>query len=69
MPKGGMYLWCHLPPGCDAADLAQKALKQKIILAPGNVFSLAGSATEFMRFNVSQCDDQRLFEVLKELTG
>ncbi|MBL4784147.1 MAG: PLP-dependent aminotransferase family protein [Cohaesibacteraceae bacterium] len=69
IPKGGMYLWCHLPAGCDAADLAQKALKQKIILAPGNVFSLAGSATEFMRFNVSQCDDQRLFEVLEELIG
>jgi len=33
-------------------------------LAPGNAFSLSQSATNFMRFNVSQTLDPRVFEVL-----
>ncbi|MCY1237985.1 hypothetical protein D9M72_507030 [compost metagenome] len=59
-----MFLWCCLPDGVDAADVAQKALQQEIVLAPGNVFSHAGTANGFMRFNVSQCEDERLFKIL-----
>ncbi|WP_176907502.1 PLP-dependent aminotransferase family protein [Sinorhizobium sp. NFACC03] len=63
-PQAGMFLWCCLPDGVDAADVAQKALQQEIVLAPGNVFSHAGTANGFMRFNVSQCEDERLFKIL-----
>lgn len=63
-PQAGMFLWCRLPDGIDAAEVAQKSLQQEIVLAPGNVFSHAGTANGFMRFNVSQCEDARLFKVL-----
>ncbi|MEI2298627.1 PLP-dependent aminotransferase family protein [Ensifer sp. MJa1] len=63
-PQAGMFLWCSLPARIDAAEMAQRALQQEIVLAPGNVFSHAGTANSFMRFNVSQCDDERLFRVL-----
>lgn len=63
-PQAGMFLWCRLPESIDAAEVAQKALQQEIVLAPGNVFSRAGTANGFLRFNVSQCDDARLFKVL-----
>ena len=63
-PQAGMFLWSRLPEGIDAADMAREALAEGIVLAPGNVFSLSQSATGFMRFNVSQCLDDRLFEVL-----
>ena len=63
-PQAGMFLWCRLPESIDAAEVAQKALQQEIVLAPGNVFSHAGTANGFLRFNVSQCDDARLFKVL-----
>ncbi len=63
-PQAGMFLWCRLPESIDAAEVAQKALQQEIVLAPGNVFSRAGTANGFLRFNVSQCDDERLFKVL-----
>jgi hypothetical protein len=33
---------------------------------PGNAFSVAQSATNFMRFNVSQTLDDRIFAVLRE---
>ena len=66
-PRGGLFLWCKLPDGADAADLAQRALAKDIVLAPGNVFSLSQSAAHYMRFNVAQCPDPRLFETLAGL--
>lgn len=63
-PQAGMFLWCHLPDGLDAADVARAALKDGVVLAPGNAFSLSQSAPGFMRFNVSQMSDDRVFEVL-----
>lgn len=47
MPRGGFYLWCHLPDGCDTADVARAS---------------------FMRFNVAQCDDPIVMEVLERAT-
>ena len=64
-PEAGMFLWCRLPKGTDAADLAKAALAENIVLAPGNVFSLSQSAQGFMRFNVSQSQDKRLFDFLR----
>jgi DNA-binding transcriptional MocR family regulator len=64
-PRSGMFLWCALPEGVDAGDLAQKALAQDVLLAPGNVFSLSRSATGFMRVNVSQCADPATFEAMR----
>ncbi|MDO8884584.1 MAG: PLP-dependent aminotransferase family protein [Pseudotabrizicola sp.] len=63
MPRGGFYLWCRLPEGRDAADIARAALKQNVVLAPGNIFSPAQTAAQYMRFNVTQMP-QRAWEVL-----
>ena len=64
-PRGGMFLWCALPAGLDAAVIARQLLAQDIVLAPGNVYSLSQGASGFMRFNVAQSDDQRLFVALE----
>lgn len=66
-PQGGMFLWCRLPDGVDAAELARRALAKKIVLAPGNAFSHAQTASGFLRFNVAQCQDERLFRELASL--
>ncbi|OCP38439.1 PLP-dependent aminotransferase family protein [Ensifer sp. LC163] len=63
-PQAGMFLWCRLPEGLDASELAQKALAHDIVLAPGNAFSHSGSAAGFLRFNVAQSTDERLYRVL-----
>ncbi|TWA82916.1 DNA-binding transcriptional MocR family regulator [Azospirillum brasilense] len=65
MPRGGFYLWCRLPEGRDSAAVARAALDEQVVLAPGNVFSASQSATGFLRFNVAQMGDPRVFEVLK----
>jgi DNA-binding transcriptional MocR family regulator len=62
----GMFLWCRLPDGIDAADVARRALADNVVLAPGNAFSLSLTAGRFMRFNVAQCADERIFRVLEK---
>ncbi len=64
-PAGGMFLWCKLPGDADAATVAQHALAERVVFAPGNVFSQSQSANSYMRFNVAQCTDPRIFEVLQ----
>jgi DNA-binding transcriptional MocR family regulator len=68
-PRGGMFLWCALPDGLDAAVIARQLLVQDIVLAPGNVYSLSQSASRFMRFNVAQSRDPRLFTALRRAMG
>jgi DNA-binding transcriptional MocR family regulator len=63
-PRGGFYLWCKLPDGADATELARHALNENIILAPGNVFSVSQSMKNFMRFNVSQMQSPKVFETI-----
>jgi DNA-binding transcriptional MocR family regulator len=64
MPRGGFYLWCLLPDGLDAAAVAREALKDGMVLAPGDVFSVSRTAGGFMRFNVAQMRDASVFETL-----
>ncbi|MCO7055509.1 aminotransferase-like domain-containing protein [Pseudomonas juntendi] len=63
-PQAGMYVWCQLPHGKDAATLAKACLSEGVVLAPGNAFSQAGTAGDFLRFNVAQCADDRIWDVL-----
>lgn len=65
IPRGGFYLWCRLPDGHDSAVIAQRSIEEKVVLAPGNVFSVSQSATSFLRFNVAQLSDKRIFAVIK----
>lgn len=65
MPRGGFFIWCRLPNGLNAADVARAALTDDIVLAPGDVFSVAGSASSFMRFNVAQSNDPRIWSALR----
>ena len=62
-PLAGMFLWCHVPDGLDSADIARAALASGAVLAPGNAFSVAQTASAYMRFNVAQMDD-RTFDIL-----
>jgi DNA-binding transcriptional MocR family regulator len=60
LPRGGFLLWCRLPDGRDAAEVAKAALRERVVLAPGNVFSVTQSATDLMRFNVAQMNARAL---------
>jgi len=63
-PRGGFYLWCRMPDGRDAADIARSTLVDNVVLAPGNVFSVSETLPDFMRFNAAQCGDRRVWDAL-----
>lgn len=63
-PQAGLFLWMRLPSGLDAGRVAQQALTDGVVLAPGDAFSPSQSATSYLRFNVAQSGDVRLYEVL-----
>ena len=69
VPRGGFYLWCQFPDGIDTGEIAQRAMADNVILAPGNVFSPSQSARGFMRFNVAQMADQRVYASLAKALG
>ena len=67
-PRAGIFLWCQLPEGIDAAELARAGLERGILLAPGNVFSLSRTAGRYMRVNVAQTGDPEIFDWLRAAT-
>ena len=64
-PGAGMFLWCRLPDGLDAADVARAALRERVVLAPGKAFSPGNSASGFLRFNVAQSLDPAIIPTLE----
>lgn len=67
MPRGGFYLWCRLPDGHDSAVIARRCMEHGVVLAPGNAFSTSQSAAPFLRFNVAQMNDSRVFFTLGQV--
>lgn len=66
VPRGGFYLWCRFPDGIDTAEVARACMAGNVMLAPGNVFSPSQTASGFMRFNIAQMADQRVYDLLKK---
>ena len=58
-PQAGMFLWARFPHVDDSALLAESALREGIVLAPGSAFRPNLECTPWMRFNVTACADPR----------
>jgi DNA-binding transcriptional MocR family regulator len=59
-PKGGMFVWAQAPGLHDSAALARRAVREGIVLAPGNVFRPQMQPSPWLRFNVVYTNDKRL---------
>ncbi len=68
-PNGGLFLWCVLPNNLDATEIAKAALTENVVLAPGNAFSASQTANGYMRFNVAQSLDPRIYPILDNAMG
>jgi DNA-binding transcriptional MocR family regulator len=64
-PRAGFFLWCQLPEGLDSAQIARHCLDHGVVIAPGNVFSVSQSSGSYIRFNVAQMADDRIYTVLE----
>ncbi|MBN3763006.1 PLP-dependent aminotransferase family protein [Burkholderia sp. Ac-20365] len=69
-PRSGMFVWAK-PTGAerDSARLAELALKERILLAPGHLFFAGRAKTGWLRFNVAHCNFDRLFSFLEDNIG
>jgi DNA-binding transcriptional MocR family regulator len=74
-PSGGFVLWVQLPENVDSLELYSLALKGKITLAPGHVFSATYQFSNFIRLNAAAFDYateraiERLGDMVVELAG
>jgi DNA-binding transcriptional MocR family regulator len=65
-PGAGMFVWARPIGGpADSLALAQSALDQDILLAPGHLFRPDQAPSPWLRFNTSFCDSDRLFQFLE----
>jgi DNA-binding transcriptional MocR family regulator len=73
-PKGGLSLWVRLP-GTDTKLLVQLALRNSVTIAPGNLFSVDESCSEYLRLPfLLEADSlssgvERLIGAWRELNG
>jgi DNA-binding transcriptional MocR family regulator len=50
-PAGGFLLWVEFPPAIDAVRLRHRALEEKIVTAPGPIFSVRDQFRNCIRIN------------------
>ena len=51
-PPGGLLMWLELPKGLDSVLLHEACLDQKILIAPGTVFSTSGRFRNCLRIGM-----------------
>ena len=65
--SAGMFLWGRFPHIENSLPLAETAMQEGHMLAPGNVFRPHLEATPWMRFNVAICEEPRVVRWLERL--
>ncbi|MBX3160182.1 MAG: PLP-dependent aminotransferase family protein [Deltaproteobacteria bacterium] len=66
-PRGGFVLWVELPPGVDALALHEAALKRRIVVAPGPLFSARQRFANFIRVSAGMPWSDRVAEGIRTL--
>lgn len=51
IPTGGFYIWLQIEPNISIRELFEKALQEKILLNPGNVYDR--NASQYLRLSYS----------------
>ncbi|RYY61962.1 MAG: aminotransferase class I/II-fold pyridoxal phosphate-dependent enzyme, partial [Chitinophagaceae bacterium] len=66
-PQGGFVLWIELDKRIHVSSLYESALKQKISIAPGRMFTLQDQYQHCMRLSYGHVWNEKLEGVLKTL--
>lgn len=67
LPQGGGLLWVQLPGSVDLDFLVQEAIKRKISIAPGKLFSTSQNFKNYIRFTSWLDFDPRIDDAIKTL--
>jgi DNA-binding transcriptional MocR family regulator len=57
-PGGGFVLWVELPESIDTDIIYQDAVKENILIAPGNLFTMKNKYSNCMRLNAGFWNEQ-----------
>ena len=71
-PQGGLALWVEFNKKCNTTELFDRAIKQKIGIAPGRLFTLQGQFENCMRLSIGLPwteDVQRRLQLLGRLSA
>ncbi|MGE0872405.1 MAG: PLP-dependent aminotransferase family protein [Kofleriaceae bacterium] len=66
-PRGGFLLWVELSPGVDALALYAQALRKRIVIAPGPLFSARQRFANFIRISAGSPWSERIAEGMRML--
>ena len=66
-PRGGFVLWVELPAGVDALSLYEQALRKRIVIAPGPLFSARQRFANFIRISAGMPWSDRVSDGLRTL--
>jgi DNA-binding transcriptional MocR family regulator len=66
-PQGGYVLWVELPHFVDALDLHRRALREKISIAPGPIFSAKQRYNNFVRISCGQPWSEKIDNAVRRL--
>jgi DNA-binding transcriptional MocR family regulator len=66
-PRGGFVLWVELPQGVDALALHEQALRRRIVIAPGPLFSARQRFANFIRISAGMPWSERVEQGLDTL--
>jgi 2-aminoadipate transaminase len=68
-PHGGFFSWLTLPDGCDAVDLAPRAVERGVGIVPGTLFFSDGRGAENLRLSFSLVDEASIDEGIERLAS
>lgn len=69
-PGPGYYAWLDLPDGVSDTDLAHRAARDGIFLAPSTFFAAdSGQKTAGLRLNITRTDDDRFLTFMRREIG
>jgi DNA-binding transcriptional MocR family regulator len=66
-PAGGFILWVELPEGCDSEELFRHALRNKISLGPGTLFSATDRYRNCIRMGCAEPWSPRVEQAIAKL--
>ncbi|ANB18864.1 PLP-dependent aminotransferase family protein [Dokdonella koreensis] len=66
-PTGGFLLWIELPAAVDSAALFQAALRERIVILPGRVYSKGTRYRHCIRLSCGQAIDTRFVAAMRTL--
>ena len=55
-PRGGFYIWLHLPQGTDSTLILKKAIERGVVFVTGKTFDPDGVKNDYMRVSFCNTD-------------